>query len=141
MILLLSKLETRYINSGTIIVDEMQENNEIYFVNYGKIGVGFEIQKETKYVIFFENGSVVGTYSVINNCRAEFIHRAFSNVKALAIRKEQWHSILDKSDNSQNELKEGLYRKAFKYYQENIKLPVMQAKQILIQKAMQRKDY
>jgi hypothetical protein len=51
MMQVLTNLEPYYEISNTIMVSELQEFNEIIFVQKGKIVIGFEINKEKKYCI------------------------------------------------------------------------------------------
>jgi len=45
-----------------IIVNELDELGEIYFVYKGNVGVGYEINKFKKVVLEFNNRCVVGAY-------------------------------------------------------------------------------
>jgi hypothetical protein len=49
MVHFLSKLETIYIEKGTIIFDEMEQVNTVFFLQDASIDLGYDINKITKF--------------------------------------------------------------------------------------------
>ena len=55
MLQVFGSLVPRFEKSGTIIVDEFDEINELLFFNEGKIGIGYNINHDKKFCIFKED--------------------------------------------------------------------------------------
>ena len=67
MMTLVLKLEARQEPKGTIIFRTVEEVDEIFFIEKGSIDIGFEINRNGKYVMRLRNGGVVGAYNVTQN--------------------------------------------------------------------------
>ena len=76
------------------IITELQEFNQIIFIQQGKVLVGFDINNERKYCIQFNDKCVIGAYGITWNQRAQFNYITGSPVKGFFIRKEKWVKIL-----------------------------------------------
>ena len=50
-----------------ILANELDEFNEIMFVDKGKVVVGYEINKQKRYCIQFSNRCVIGAFGVTFN--------------------------------------------------------------------------
>ena len=77
---LLTNLEPRKDAKHSILVDELDEFNEISFINKGKVVIGYEINKQRRYCIEFKDKCVIGAYGITFNKRAAFIYTALTNV-------------------------------------------------------------
>ena len=78
-----------------ILVDELDEFNEISFIDRGKVVIGYEINKQRRYCIQFRDKCVIGAYGITFNKRAAFIYTALTQVSGFFIRKFKWLEILD----------------------------------------------
>jgi len=63
----LTQLEPRFYKRKTIIIDEMDEMIEIFFVDKGSIIIGYEINKQKKYCIKYTDKCVIGAFGVTFN--------------------------------------------------------------------------
>ena len=62
---MLAFLEPRFEPKNTILLDEMEEVQEILFINKGKVAIGYNINKVKKYSVVKTDGCVVGTYGMV----------------------------------------------------------------------------
>jgi hypothetical protein len=91
----LFSLEPRKYSSDSILYDEMESVTELLFLQKGRIGIGFRINKEIKFGMYQTDGCVVGTYGMVFDSRTEFVYQTFSRVEGQAIRKEKWQACID----------------------------------------------
>jgi len=84
---LLLNLEPRRDPKHSILVDELDEFNEISFINQGEVVIGYEINKQRRYCIQFNNKCVIGAYGITFNKRAAFIYTALTSIEGFFIRK------------------------------------------------------
>ena len=87
MMQILTNLEPRFERAGTTVIDELEEFNEIIFVNQGTILIGYEINKKRIYCINHKDHSVIGAYGSTFNQQALFIYYAKTNISGFSIRK------------------------------------------------------
>lgn len=52
---------------NTILKEELDEFNEIMFVNKGKVVIGYEMNKEKRYCIQYNDKVVIGAYGITFN--------------------------------------------------------------------------
>jgi hypothetical protein len=60
-------LEPRYEKKHTIVYDELDEFNEIIFVNKGKVLIGYEINKQKRYCLQYTDNCVIGGFGCTFN--------------------------------------------------------------------------
>ena len=75
MINLVRKLEPRYEEKGTIIYKTVEEVEEIFFIEKGSIDIGFEINRESKFVLRLANGGVIGAFNITFGTKTLFIYQ------------------------------------------------------------------
>jgi hypothetical protein len=90
MINMLQHLEPIMHEASTIIISELDEFGEISFIDKGTIGIGYEINKVTKYCITMKDKAVIGAYGCTFNQRAAFIYTAINACEGFFVRKRQW---------------------------------------------------
>jgi hypothetical protein len=61
---LISNLEPRVFNAKEIIYDELEEVNEVYFMQTGSFDVGYSINNLNCYRIRFGSRQVIGAFNV-----------------------------------------------------------------------------
>ena len=105
MIDLLQTLEPVRYKNKTILFKELDEINEINFIQHGTIGVGFEINRNVKFGVRFDNGCVVGAFGLTFRQRSRYIYQCFSVAHGYFIRKEYWLEILENHPNIQRVMK------------------------------------
>ena len=64
---LMVRLEPRYEEGDTILLNELDEINEVIYFIKGCYLVGYEINTEIKYIIEFERGMAIGAYGATFN--------------------------------------------------------------------------
>ena len=62
---LLMNLEPYRNFKKTVLFDELGEFTEVLFIGKGTVLVGYEINKETRYCIKYENYCVLGPYEIL----------------------------------------------------------------------------
>lgn len=78
MIKIVRVLEPRLLHRGTIIYQTVEEVEEIFFIEKGSVDIGFEISRESKYVIRLKKGGVVGIFNVTFDKKTVFKYRVKS---------------------------------------------------------------
>lgn len=137
MIALLRNLEPRFEPKWTILYQELEEISEIFFVSNGTMDIGYEINKQRKYVLRYTNRTLVGAYNCTYNKRTMFLYRCRSECKGYFIRKENWLEAISLNKEIGDYIKENVQNEYF----DNILQKVMTAKKIHIDKLAQRKDF
>ena len=67
MIQILSNLEPRHEKRGDILYEELEEIQEIFFVQTGTIDIGYEINRQKKYVLRYTDSVSIGSYNCCFN--------------------------------------------------------------------------
>lgn len=87
MMAILLKLEPRFCKADTILFYELQEIQEVLFVQKGFIEVGFEINRQKKFVIRFANKVIIGAYNCSVNKKTLFVYKCKTDVQGYMLRK------------------------------------------------------
>ena len=74
---------------------ELEEIQEVIFVQQGTVHVGFEINRKEKFVVQFANKVVIGAYNCAVNKKTIFIYKAVSDVSGYMLRKEIWQDLMN----------------------------------------------
>ena len=64
---LITQLEPFREKGYTVLKEELDEFNEIMYVNKGKVVIGYEINKEKRYCIQYTDKVVIGAYGITFN--------------------------------------------------------------------------
>lgn len=134
---LLTHLEPRRDSKHSILVDELDEFNEISFISKGQVVIGYEINKQRRYCIQFNDKCVIGAYGITFNKRAAFIYTALTHVEGFFIRKQEWLDILQISP----EIAFVIKKNVLMDYLCKIRLKVMVNKRKAIEKIQTRHDH
>jgi sulfur relay (sulfurtransferase) DsrF/TusC family protein len=81
------------INAGTKIYSEMDDVNEVMFIDDGSISVGYEINKKERYPMIIKARTLTGIFEVEYNRRSSYIYKAVLDVKGYFIRKSDWKTL------------------------------------------------
>jgi CRP-like cAMP-binding protein len=73
---LLYSMEPRREERGEILFDELDEVNEVFFIERGQIDIGFEINRKKQYVFRLSQDVQVGSYNVTFDKRSRYIFKA-----------------------------------------------------------------
>ena len=90
MIHLLENLEPRTEPSGTILYKTIEEVEGIFFIEKGSVDIGFEINRDTKFIIRLQKGGVIGAYNMTYHTKTIFMYRVCETYCGLTIRKDNW---------------------------------------------------
>ena len=90
MIGVLMNLEPITYAKNTVLINELDEFSEITFINKGIVMIGYEINKEKRYCIQFNDRCVIGAYGITFNKRASFLYACKTDVEGFFIRKIKW---------------------------------------------------
>ena len=137
MMQILQKLEPRYMSKNQMIFEELDDINEIIFVQQGQVDIGYEVNKKKKFVIRYINKTLIGAFNCTFNIRAIFCYLAKTVCEGFMIRKVDWMQILRESPVI-GEVVRGNVRKD---YQANIKDKVIAQKNKDLERITKRFDY
>ena len=122
MIGLLSILEPRREPANLVLFNELEEVNEVIFFIKGDYDVGFEINRESYFVIRYKNqqqANIIGAYGVTFNKRSKFIYKTATYCEGFFVRKTNWKTLIDDDDHTiisghlQKQLKRDYEKKLF----------------------------
>ena len=80
--------------AGSLLYEELDEMNEVIFVQNGIIDIGFAINKIKKYALRFESKYVLGAYNCTFNERSMFIYKCKTGCSGYYLRKNTWKNLL-----------------------------------------------
>ena len=87
---MMRSLEIRDIEANEYILEELDEVQEIVFVQQGRYNIGYEINKQEKFRLQFGARTIIGGFNLNFDKRSFFIYRAHTAIKAMSIRKSNW---------------------------------------------------
>lgn len=102
---ILFNLEPRLENAKTILYDELEEMNEVIFIDNGMYEIGYDFNGEKKFPIRYKNTNVIGAYGLTFNKRSQFIYRTVTNCSGWFIRRRPWREIMGKHEQVTDEFK------------------------------------
>ena len=129
-------MEPRREFAGTILFEELEEVNEVIFISKGNVDIGYEINKQRKFILRQSNNIVVGAFNIINNVRTIFVWKCQSECTGYSIRKKAMIEILDEFPDIASHIKQNCEH----IYEFKIRRPIMKIKQKHLQKLSKRKD-
>ena len=91
----MNHLEIRFYKKNTMIASEMDECNEILFVEHGFYKVGYQINNQDYYRRRFGMFTVIGGFYISYDRRFNFIFKTCSDLKGLAIRKSYFRQLMN----------------------------------------------
>ena len=137
MIDMLRLLQPRQERANVVIYKELDEINEIIFINSGMFEIGFEINRIATYVLRFKDCNVIGAYGVTFNKRTLFAYKTITACRGFFIRRNEWRGLMQDHDDISGHLKEAVKKE----YEIHIMNRVMTEKKAIIAKWKARKDY
>ena len=90
MIDMLKLLEPRHVCQDTVLFQSIEEVEEIFFIVKGHIDIGFEINRQPKYVLRLGPGGVVGIFNITYNKKTMFNYKIKHTYDGYTIRKDNW---------------------------------------------------
>ena len=87
MVQILRSLEPRIEKKDKTIFEELDDINEVIFIEKGQVEIGYELNKKKKYVLRYYDKSLIGAYNCTFNIRAIFCYRAKTDCSGFSIRK------------------------------------------------------
>lgn len=97
MIGVLQNLEPIHYQKNTVLINELDEFSEITFVNKGIVMIGYELNKEKRYCIQFNDRCVIGAYGITFNKRASFLYACKTDIEGFFIRKMKWIETIEEA--------------------------------------------
>ena len=97
MIGVLMNLEPIKYHKNMILINELDEFSEITFINKGIVMIGYELNKEKRYCIQFNDRCVIGAYGITFNKRASFLYACKTDVEGFFIRKLKWLETIEQA--------------------------------------------
>lgn len=90
MINFLRVLVPRHYHDNEVIYDELEEIDEITFVEKGSYYVGYDINKEKKMKLHFPPGNVIGAVNCIFMKKSSYIYQCKFSINGYAISRNDW---------------------------------------------------
>ena len=87
-------MEPRSQKGGQVIFEELAEVNEVIFFTKGSINIGFEINRDIKYVLRIDKDILIGAYNVVYNKRSRFNYKTCQNCEGYSIRRIYWKNFM-----------------------------------------------
>jgi hypothetical protein len=138
MIELLRKLEPRTEPSGTILYKTIEEVEEMFFIEQGTVDIGFEINRETKFVMRLKRGGVIGAFNMTAHCKTLFVYQVKQTYSGTTIRKEAWDELMNNEE--YEDITSYIKIKVELEYNNKIKKPMIIEQKKYISKLKMRKD-
>ena len=130
-------METRYFDAQEVIYKELEECNDIIFVQKGSFNIGYEINKKIKLRYRFGPRNYIGAFNVCFYKRSFFHYEAQTIINGLGIRKSKILTLLDEYSH----FKDCFYLNALDHYDFRIRKPLLKKKNFEIEQIKLRKDY
>tara|TARA_B110000285_G_scaffold217775_1_gene266525 strand:- start:525 stop:830 length:306 start_codon:yes stop_codon:yes gene_type:complete len=80
MMKVITLLEPRTEDKGTIIYVTIQEVEEMFFIMKGTVDIGFEESRNTKYVLRLAKRNVIGAFNCTFNKKTLFMYKASQRI-------------------------------------------------------------
>lgn len=93
MITILQSLEPIRFAARTLIFNELDDVNEVVFIEKGLYDIGYEINKKNIFKLRQPNKSVIGSFEVCFDKRMLFIFKTFHECRGYLIRKQNFRSL------------------------------------------------
>ena len=121
----------------TVLFDELGEFTEVLFIGKGTVLVGYEINKETRYCLKYDNYCVLGGYEIMYQQRSAYIYTAMTNIQGYSVRRHNWLSLMD----NHPEIATCVKMNTFQNYSRNVKNKVNECKRQAINEYVKRNDH
>lgn len=105
-------LEARFFVKQEIISKELDECLEVLFVLDGKYDIGYEINKIRRFRKQFGPSTMIGGFNMCFHKRFLFTFVAHTDLDCYAIRRQEWHDIMQEFP----ELFRVVKHKCFEFY-------------------------
>ena len=90
-------LEPIRFDKDEILINELEEFNQIYFIRKGHYLVGFEMNKENRFCLSFKKNNVIGAYGMTFRKRSDVIYKTKTRCYGSFIRKTNWCDLQDQN--------------------------------------------
>jgi CRP-like cAMP-binding protein len=104
----LRQLHPRFEPEGHVLMEEMEESNDLFFVGSGTVGVGYEINKIRSFGLKYEDQCVIGAFNCTFYQRSNYIWKCLTPCEGFFIYKSDWIEIINSSDQLGRQLKQNI---------------------------------
>lgn len=136
----LEKLEPRYYDTGDIILSELEDVEEIFFVVEGEYGIGYDFNKQMCFGKRMGRKTVIADYYLLFKKKSEFIFRCFKPIHAFTIKRMHMFDILEKTK-KYGEIIKQFKAVTYERYKRIIREPMIMHKQKTFITFSKRCDY
>lgn len=106
---ILGKLRPRFESAGYILMGEMDECLEVFFLNKGIVGVGFDINRIRHMALKWENFCVVGGFNCTFYQRSNYIWKCKTDCEGWFLFKQEWINLLEQGEDIGKMLKKQIF--------------------------------
>ena len=92
--------------------------SEIIFISKGNVDIGYEINKQRRFVLRYSDRGIFGGYNCTFNTRSIFIYRCKTDCEGYFIRKDRWLELIGMDPDIESILKNNIkhdYNSKIKY--------------------------
>jgi CRP-like cAMP-binding protein len=93
MLSLVENLIPLNVDSNQIILSELDEVMDVFFVCNGFYDIGYEMNKKLRFIMRQTKSTVIGGFEVLYDRRSHYIYRAHTNVSGYFIRKKPFKDM------------------------------------------------
>ena len=108
MMQFLRDLDPRHELANSLIFDELDDINEVLFIQKGVVEIGYQLNKQRKYVVRYEDKTMIGAYNCTFNMRIIFCYRAKTLCEGMSMRKSNWIKLLNQHQEIGNLIKKNV---------------------------------
>ena len=90
MVKFLLNLEPIMFESQTVVLNELDTVDQVFFFTEGKIDVGYELNKKVKYKVRLSGPCCIGAFECSFKWRSLYIYKIKKDCKGFMIRKQAW---------------------------------------------------
>ena len=90
-----SSLEIRYFEDGVYLARELEDAQEVLFVDEGYYKVGFTINNVENLNLIFGKSTNIGAYNVMFRMRHQFMYQSMTKMLCFAIRLFEFNDIFN----------------------------------------------
>lgn len=102
---MMRSLEPRQEPPNTMLFHELEDVNEVIFINKGIYEIGYEFNGYQHYKIRYKNTNLIGAYNIIYNQKTQFLYKTFTRCRGFFIRKRPWEEIMESHQQVTDEFK------------------------------------
>jgi CRP-like cAMP-binding protein len=91
--------------AGQILYEELDEIEEIIFITEGCVDIGYDLNKNRKFILRYDKKHVIGIFNCTFDARAMFVYMCRTICTGYFLRKKEWRKLLSEHQSIANVIK------------------------------------